>query len=324
MTLSDKPRIISASRRTDIPAFYGKWFMRRIREGWAATYNPFSRRIIRVSLLPSDVAAVVFWSKNFGPFLPHLAELANLGYKLVFLYTVTGLPRVFEGRVPDAGAAVASFKAISRMFSSKHIQWRYDPILLTSITDKEYHLRQFWDLCRCLEGYTTRCYTSFVNLYPKVQRRLEALAKKGVKMLTVPEADQLELVNRLAEIAAGHGIELYSCCSDHLVGGRVKKAHCVDRDLLAGLFGLDAALYQIKPTRKQCGCAESVDVGMYDTCPHACVYCYANAGSRALTNYLNHDPGSPALVSGVEINCLEGEESSEKRRTFEQQVLSWD
>jgi len=169
MILSNIPRIISTSRRTDIPALYGKWFTRRVREGWAASYNPFSRRAVRVSLLPSDVAAIVFWSKNFGPFLPHLAELVALSYKLVFHYTITGLPRVFECRVPDAGVAIAAFKAISRMFSNKHIQWRYDPILLTNITDEEYHLRQFRDLCRRLEGYTARCYTSFVNLYPKVQ-----------------------------------------------------------------------------------------------------------------------------------------------------------
>lgn len=105
-TPSGRPRIISASRRTDIPAFYGEWFMRRIREGWAVSFNPFSRRPFRVSLLHSDVAAIVFWSKNFGPFLPHLAVLAGQGYNMVFLYTITGLPRLFKAGVPDAEQAL--------------------------------------------------------------------------------------------------------------------------------------------------------------------------------------------------------------------------
>jgi len=296
--LSARPRIISASRRTDIPAFYGEWFMRRLREGWALTYNPFSRRVFRVSLVPSDVAAIVFWSKNFGPFLPRLAELAERGYNMVFHYTITGLPRVFEGRVPDTGAAVAAFRALAGMFSSRHVQWRYDPVLLTTVTDKEYHLRRFRELCGRLEGLTTRCYTSFVCLYPKVRRRLEGvLAKNGVQMQPATAEEQRELAGRLAEIAAGHGIALYSCCGDHLVGGPVKKARCVDGGLLAGLFGLDPGLFRPGPSRKQCGCSESTDIGMYDTCPHACVYCYANAGSRAFVNYRNHDPDSPALIS---------------------------
>jgi len=295
--LCNKPQIISVSRRTDIPAFYGEWFMQRVRQGWALTCNPFSQRAFRVSLRPEDVGAFVFWSKNFAPFLPYLAELKTLGYKMTFLYTITGLPRVFEDRVPPAGVSVSTFQAISKIFSPRHIQWRYDPILLTSMTDEKFHLRQFRDLCRLLEGYTTRCYISFVSLYQKVERRLHALEKKGVNPLPVSEAEQAALAQRLAEIAAEHGIDLYSCCNNHLVGGQVKKARCVDAELLAALFGFDAGLYRIKPTRKQCGCCESVDIGMYDTCPHGCIYCYANAGSKAGKNYLRHDPDSPALVS---------------------------
>ncbi len=289
MTLFNEPRIVSVSRRTDIPAFYGEWFRQLVRQGWAVSYNPFSRRAVRVSLRPENVGAFVFWSKNFGPFLPYLAELKTQGYKMTFLYTVTGLPGVFEGRVPDAGVNVATFQTISKMFSPRHIQWRYDPIILTSITDEKYHLRRFRDLCRRLDGYTTRCYISFVQLYPKVRRRLRVLEKEGIKLFSVPEAEQAALAQRLAEIAAEHGIELYSCCNDHLVGGRVKKARCVDAELLAALFGLEAGLYRSKPTRKQCGCSESVDIGMYDTCPHGCIYCYANSGSKAGKNYLYHD-----------------------------------
>lgn len=296
MTLFNIPRIVSVSRRTDIPAFYGEWFRERVRQGWALSQNPFSRRAVLVSLRPEDVGALVFWSKNFAPFLPYLAELKTLGYRMVFLFTITGLPRIFETRVPDTGVTVAALQAISRMFSPGHVLWRYDPVLLSSVTDEKYHLRRFRELCRLLSGYTTRCYISFVNLYPKVRRRLQALEKQGIKVLSVSEAEQAALARHLAEIAAEYGIELYSCCNDHLVGGPVKKAHCVDAGLLASLFNLEAGFYRIRPTRKQCGCWESVDIGMYDTCPHGCIYCYANTGAGSSKNYLRHDPSSPALI----------------------------
>ncbi len=68
----------------------------------------------------------------------YLAELKTLGYKVTFLYTVTGLPGVFEGRAPDAGVTVATFQTISKIFSPRHIQWRYDLILLTSLTDEKF------------------------------------------------------------------------------------------------------------------------------------------------------------------------------------------
>ncbi len=301
MALFNIPRIVSVSRRTDIPAFYGEWFRQRVRQGWAVSQNPFSRQAIRVSLRPEDVGALVFWSKNFAPFLPYLAELKTLGYRMVFLFTITGLPRIFETRVPDTGVTVAALQAISRMFSPEHVQWRYDPIFPTSVTDEKYHLRRFRELCRLLSGYTTRCYISFVCLYPKVRRRLQALEKQGIKVLAVSEAEQADLARQLAGIAAEHGIELYSCCNDHLVGGLVKKAHCVDVELLASLFNLEAGFYRIRPTRKQCGCWESVDIGVYNTCPHGCIYCYASTGAGASKNYQRHDPGSPVLIERENI-----------------------
>jgi hypothetical protein len=301
-----KPRIVSVSRRTDIPAFYGEWFMNRVRAGWAVSCNPFNRRAMRVSLRPEEVGALVFWSKNFAPFLPYLAELKALGYRMVFLFTITGLPRIFETRVPDTGVTVAALQAISRMFSPEHVQWRYDPIFLTSVTDEKYHLRRFRELCRFLSGYTTRCYISFVCLYPKVRRRLQALEKQGIKVFSVSEAEQAALARQLAGIAAEYGIELYSCCNDHLVGGPVKKAHCVDAGLLASLFNLEAGFYRIRPTRKQCGCWESVDIGMYNTCPHGCIYCYASTGAGSSKNYLRHDPGSPELIMRGNCHSISG------------------
>lgn len=291
-----KPQIISVSRRTDVPAFYGEWFVNRLREGWAANYNPYNHKTLVVDLAPEKVGALVFWSKNFKPFLAYLGEIEARGYWSFFLFTITGLPRLWEPRVVDTAVAVETFRELAWRYGPERVSWRYDPIILSAATGSEYHLRTFADLCSRLEGYTRRCYTSFVCMYPKVERRLAATAKPGAKVLEVGEEVKRELAERLADIAKEHGIQLYSCCNDFLVGDKIKKAHCVDMELIGELTGLDPALYRLNPTRKGCGCYESVDIGMYDTCPHLCRYCYANSHEQAVwRNYRSHDPQSRLL-----------------------------
>lgn len=294
----NKPQIISASRRTDIPAFYSTWLVNRLRAGWVLTYNPFNRRPVQVSLRPAEVAGIVLWSKNFGPLIPHLPEIEARGYRLYFIFTITGLPRVFEPGVVAPEEALAHFKLLAQRYSPEHVQWRYDPIILTSLTDPAYHRETFRTLCQELEGHTRRCYISFATLYPKVRRRLQALAaREGFQWWPEPPLeDKRQLATELAAIAARHGIELFSCCDELLVGERIKKAHCIDATILAPLFDLDPGLYRPKPTRPQCGCHESVDIGTYDTCLHLCAYCYANADAkRVLANRRRHDPSLPAL-----------------------------
>lgn len=299
-----KPQIISVSRRTDVPAFYGEWFINRLREGWAVNYNPYSRKASVVELAPEKVGAFVFWSKNFKPFLPYLDEIEARGYRSFFLFTITGLPRLWEPRVVDTAVAVDTFRELARRYGPERVSWRYDPILLTASTGFDYHVRTFIDLCRKLEGYTRRCYTSFVCMYPKVKRRLMAVAKGPAKMLEgVGEGQKRELAEELAQIACEHGIELYSCCNDFLVGDKIRKAHCVDIELISKYTGLEPSLYRLNPTRKGCGCYESVDIGMYDTCPHLCRYCYANTHEKlVLRNYRSHDPRFPLLRADAETS----------------------
>ena len=111
----------------------------------------------------------------------------------------------------------------------------------------------------------------------------------------------IELAEELAEIAAGYGIEMYSCCGDYLVGDKIKKAHCVDGRIIERLFYPEGLSYKAKPTRKECGCTESTDIGTYDTCPHGCVYCYANVNKqKAQSAYENHDPRSVFLGHSYE------------------------
>jgi hypothetical protein len=252
------------------------------------------------------VAGLVFWSKNFKPLESYLPEIASRGYRCFFIFTINALPRLFEPHVPDPREAITTFRSLARLFSPEHIHWRYDPIVLTNLTPPEYHLRQFAWLCRQLEGYTRRCITSFTCFYPKVRRRLHrVLIPAGVGLLERVSLEQKrELLEQMAFVAQGHGIELHLCCDDALIGEKVKKAHCLDIAVLAPLFHVNPEEYRPRPTRSQCGCYESVDIGMYDTCPHLCVYCYANSNpEKALASFRAHDPTLPALSSRFAAGC---------------------
>jgi hypothetical protein len=289
-------RIISVSRRTDIPAFYGDWFMRRLKEGFAGVVNPFGGRKYIVSLKREDVACFVFWSKNFAPFLENLKIIDSLGYKFYFNYTVTGLPSVFESNV-EKRSAIEALKLLSRTYSPRHINWRFDPITISSICDRDFYIRAFEDLASELAGYVERCYFSFVVEYSKVKRNFEELEKiKGVTVTDCSADFKIELANELAAIAERFGIEMFSCCGDYLVGERIKKAHCIDGGIIESLFFPKGLQYRQKPTRNQCGCTESTDIGAYDTCPHGCIYCYANVNKRkAYKAFSNHDKESAFL-----------------------------
>ncbi len=289
-------RIISVSRRTDIPAFYGDWFMRRVRDGFAGVVNPFGGQCYRVSLRPEDVECFVFWSKDFTPFLPHLETVDRLGYRFYFNYTVTAIPPVFERDV-DRQAALNTLKYLSRRYSPAHINWRFDPILLSSLSDGDFYLRAFESYAAELAGVVERCIFSFVDFYGKVRRNFKDLAKAhGVHVDEPSEQVRIDLANRLAEIAAQRGITMHACCEDGLLGERIQKAHCVDGALIERLFGPSDVPYKDKGTRPECGCTESTDIGSYNTCPHGCVYCYANSNQTAARQaFAQHDPNTAFL-----------------------------
>jgi len=289
-------RIISVSRRTDIPAFYGDWFMRRLNDGFAGVVNPFGGRKYIVLLKPRDVTCFVFWSKNFSPFLENLKVIDEMGYKFYFNYTVTALPGVFESSV-ERQAAIEGLKQLSRIYSPQHINWRFDPIIISSVCDRDFYIRAFEELASEFEGLVERCYFSFVTEYGKVKRNFEELEKTaGVKITNRSEDFKIDLANELSEIASRHGMQMFSCCGDYLVSDNIQKGHCIDGSVIESLFFPEGLAHKEKPTRKECGCTESSDIGTYDTCPHGCVYCYANVNKhRACKAFDNHDKDSAFL-----------------------------
>lgn len=304
------PRVVSVSRRTDVPAFYARWFVGRVRAGFCEWVNPFGGQRQRVSLRPEDVAAFVFWTRNPAPLMPHLDELERRGYRFYFHFTLNGYPGALEPYNPPVELSIGRFRRLSDRIGAQRVFWRYDPVVLGRVAgrvlDEEYHVRRFEELARALEGYTERCYVSFVNWYRKVRQNLlraglVPLAAPGAGDAAGPTGLEVELrrhlASRLAAAAAAHGIALYACCDDALVGaGGVRKARCVDPEVIGRLRPDLGPPPGPRPTREQCGCAESVDIGAYDTCLFGCAYCYATR-SRAVARarYRACRPDSPAL-----------------------------
>ncbi len=312
-------RIISASRRTDIPAFYSKWFLNRLRDGFCHWINPYGGQVKRVSLRAEDCLAVVFWTRNPKPLLSHLDFLANEGYRYYFHVTINGYPKMIESNSPPVRSAIDTFRRVSEKISPDLTQWRCDPILLSTETPPEYHLKRFEFLASQLEGYTRRCYFSFVDFYGKTERNLRKVERDHGISIQRPELDeQRNLAHQLREIAAAHGITMYSCCNDGLTGDGIERSHCIDIDIVRMLRPNLDLLLKDAPTRQDCGCVECDDIGAYDTCTFGCTYCYAtNSRPAALNRMRDHDPQDtvlwrPSTMRGVDLTERERRPTSKK------------
>ncbi len=296
--------IISASYKTDIPAFYGEWFMNRLRAGYCKMVNPYNRRAIRISLLPGDVDGIVFWTKNVGPFLRHLPEIRQQGFPFILQHTVNAYPRDLEQAVVDAPRAVEYLRQIANTFGPRVNVWRYDTIINSSLTPRQFHVDTFGRLAEALEGATDEAVISFAHLYSKTRRNMErAAAEHDFSWSDPPDEWKQSLARELATLAAPRRIQLTVCSQPQFVVAGCAEARCVDANRLMDISG-KLAKAVLKGNRKECGCYESRDIGEYDTCPHGCVYCYAVQNQDlAKARYKEHDPLGEALfpLPGDEI-----------------------
>lgn len=305
--------IISASRRTDIPAFYAPWFMGRIREQYCTVLNPFNRQQVnRVSLRPEDVDGIVFWTRNPEPLLPYLAELDRRGYRYYFLVTLTGYGPPLELDNPPLDRAVKAITRLAGRIGSERVVWRYDPLILSRITDGDFHRRNFARLSSMLAGSCRRVIVSLLEGYPKTRRELKKLSI-DVDM-AFPEMAPETLSGRglLADIAAmagSYGLEIQSCASRvELTPLGIPPGKCIDDELIDRIFGLEVSHTKDRSQRPDCRCIPSRDIGAYNTCLHGCRYCYATHSlETARQNYRAHDPVSPSLGRPAGQNFLKGE-----------------
>ncbi len=292
--------IISASRRTDLPAFYTPWLLNRLRAGYCTVPNPFNpRQVARVSLTPEDVEVLVFWTRHPRPLMAHLTELDERGYRYCFHYTLMNNPRLLDPKTPSLPVALETFCELARRIGPERVIWRYDPIVLSRISDTRFHRETYEYIARRLRGYTYRSVISFVDLYRKADRRLRQLARQGGELIACERRDFDELLYALARAARENGMEIVSCAEemDWRPYG-IQPGKCIDDEYMARVLGIHVTARKDPAQRAACGCVVSQDIGMYDSCLFGCQYCYAvSSFERARFNYhVEHHPDSPSLL----------------------------
>lgn len=289
--------IVSASRRTDIPSCYCEWLINRIREGFVYVRNPMNyHQVSKVSLSPDVVDGIVFWTKNPVPMIERLDAFSD--YMYYFQFTVNAYGKDIEGNVPSKNnVIVPAFQELSGKIGPERVIWRYDPILLTEKYTKEYHLEYFEALAKRLSGYTEKCVISFVDFY----RNTESHMKPRV-ILPFSKEDMIIMAERISEIGRKYNIRIESCAEEiELEKYGISHGACIDKSLFERLLGCPLSASKDKNQRKECGCMESIDIGLYDTCRNGCKYCYANHSDKMMKrNFALCAPQSPLLCGRIE------------------------
>ncbi len=285
--------ILSVSRRTDIPSYYSEWFMNRLKEGYVLTRNPMNYHQIRnIELNPNNIDCIVFWTKDPLNLMKYLPQIESMGYKYYFQYTLTPYGKEIEKHIREKKELVKTFQELSKRIGRERMIWRYDPIIINRDLTIQYHIENFRQLCRDLEGWVKVCEISFCDTYKKLSKEV-----KERVVLPISQLQMQELTRELVEIGNQYGIELKACCEENLIETGIRSAACIDKELIQSICG---HLIQEKPDRNQrlgCSCIQSVDIGVYNTCKHGCVYCYANHSDKSiLQNYHRHNPNSPLLL----------------------------
>lgn len=284
--------IIQTGMRTDIPAFYSKWFLNRIKEGYVLVRNPYNeRQVTRYRLAPDVVDLVAFCTKNPAPMLPYMNVLKPYGQ--YWFVSITPYGKDIEPNVPDKEKVMDDFKKLSDIAGVDSMGWRYDPVFIDETHSVEWHITEFEKIAENLCGYTKSCVISFINIYKKVERNFPEARE-------VSKSDRITLGKELIKIAKNYGMTIRPCAEgDELAPYGADCSGCMTVNTFE--TALHACLNV--PNRKtnqrngQCACLLGVDIGAYDTCGHLCKYCYANSNAELVKeNMKKHNPMSPFLL----------------------------
>jgi hypothetical protein len=272
--------IVSVSRRCDIPRYRFKWFMERLDAGFCDVTNPYNpKQIKRVSLLPAVqgmnpedtldyVDAFVFWTREPENVLANADELEKRGFRFYVMVTVTGYPAELEPNVSNTSKVLASMKKLAQKIGQDRVIWRYDPVILTSITDENFHYKNFQTLAQTLTGSVRRVIISIYDEYPAAKKRL-------VLQKLEPHDINPQLLVSFAKSAEAADMEIQSCAEkEDFSSFGIKSGACIDAALINKLWGIETG-GKDKNQRPYCLCCKSVDIGAYGTCDARCVYCYA-------------------------------------------------
>ncbi|CCZ08311.1 DUF1848 domain-containing protein [Culturomica massiliensis] len=305
--------IISASRRTDIPAFYSPWFFNRIKEGYVLVPNPFDvHRISRINLSPVVVDCIVFWTKNPAPMLDNLELLKD--YKFYFQFTLNPYGSELENNLPRFHKRIEIFKRLADKIGRERVIWRYDPILTNGIYTVQFHREKFAETAELLKEHTEKCMLGFIDHYRHIR---SAIGKFNIRPLWSEEIRQMAVSFR-ETIDAYPAITLETCTSKvDLSAFGISAGLCVDNRLVEKITGYPIIARKDKNQRNICACVESIDIGTYETCLNGCIYCYAIKGNYATArrNSAKHDKTSPLLIGRLNEGDIVKEREVKSLRT---------
>lgn len=290
--------IINTGNRTDIPAFYSEWFYNRIKEGYVCMRNPyFNNLVTKYYLDPKVVDVICFCTKNPQPMLANINLIKD--FKQFWFVTITPYNKTIEPYLPNKNDVIRSFIELSKIVGINCIAWRYDPIFLDDYYTIEYHLDIFEKMCKKLAGYTKQCVISFIDLYQKTKNNF-----KNIK--EVPIETQLYLCRQFVDIAGKYDIEIYSCHEDDILASvGVNISGCMSQNVIERAIGNKLNMSKLNKARDNCSCLLNNDIGVYNTCLHGCLYCYANVNYHVvLDNYKLHNKKSPFLIGDFQDNDI--------------------
>ncbi|MBP8083020.1 MAG: DUF1848 domain-containing protein [Spirochaetes bacterium] len=300
------PLIISASRATDIPAFYSDWLINRFEQGYIAKINPYDRSKISYIFL-EKVKAIIFWSKNPEPIISKLDYFKTRKIAYYYQFTLNDYEKEnLEPGLPKLNKRIETFKRLSEKIGKEKVLWRFDPLIKTDITSYDDLIERIMKIAEKIIPFTDKLVFSFAEIesYRKVKRAFNS--RKDIFSLA-PEKyqathdEKIYFVKKLSEIIPelkklNPDFQIASCADsiDYSIYG-ILPNRCIDDELLLKISD-DNELHQfLRPSlfrednylkdrgqRKNCGCVLSRDIGAYDSCPHFCLYCYANSSREAV------------------------------------------
>ena len=303
------PIIVSASRSTDIPYFYAKWFINRLRLGYCVGYNPFNRKPYKVSFEKTKV--VVFWSKNPKPIIPYLKELDDIGIHYYFQFTLNDYEQEnLEPNVARLSDRIDTFKSLSELIGKQKVIWRFDPLILTDKININKLLDKIQFVGDKIHNYTDKLVFSFADIdnYKKVKNNLR---RDNINYKNWSNEDMENIAKSIMQINKQWNLKVATCAENiDLDSFSIEHNRCIDGELMKNIFCEDKALiyylnygklpeknvlfidsvlqsininrFKDNGQRKACGCMISKDIGMYNTCMHFCEYCYANTSKAAV------------------------------------------
>lgn len=288
--------ILNVSGRTDIVAFYSKWFLNRLKEGYVDVRNPFNPNLVsRINF--DDVDLILFCTKN--P-IPIIDKLDDIKIPYIFHVTITPYKKDIEPNLPSKSDIIEAVKKISTTIGIENVYVRYDPIFISEKYNVEYHIKAFTKLCSLLKGYVKTIIVSFIDNYQNVRKNLPYL-----KYRSFTEEDYKLIGENFSKIAKNNNMVVQTCFEErNLTEYGFIKGECMSKELA---FKLTGKTYKKWQARKgsACKCVELVDIGVYNSCNHLCKYCYANYDeSKVKININNHDINSSLLIGHINSNDI--------------------